>query len=160
MNVRGWLANLSERERRLVYAAAALAGVLLLYLVLVLPLQHASRRSAGRLEKKTADLAYLHAAAPRLASVNVGGVADSGESIAVLVDRTAREAGLGGALRDQSPTGQGVRLRFEGASFDAMVAWLGALQAQHGVAIESAMIGAAAAPGLVNASLTLTRPAG
>ena len=34
---RDWLANLSARERNLVYGAAALAGLALLYLVIVLP---------------------------------------------------------------------------------------------------------------------------
>jgi len=159
MNIRDWLANLSSRERQLVYGAAGLAGVLLLYLVLVLPFQSANHRVAARLEKKTADLAYLRQAAPRLAAANGGAAVDSSESIVVLVDRTAREAGLGGALRDQSPNGQGVRLRVEGASFDAMVAWLGTLQSQYGVAIEAAMVDGVS-PGIVNASLTLTRPSG
>ena len=159
MNIRDWLANLSSRERQLVYGAAGLAGVLLLYLVLVLPFQSANHRVAARLEKKTADLAYLRQAAPRLAAANGGAAVDSSESIVVLVDRTAREAGLGGALRDQSPNGQGVRLRVEGASFDAMVAWLGTLQSQYGVAIEAAMVDGVS-PGGVNASLTLTRPSG
>ena len=159
MNIRDWLANLSSRERQLVYAAAGLAGVLLLYLVLVLPFQSANHRVAARLEKKTADLAYLRQAAPRLSAAKGGAAVDSDESIVVLVDRTAREAGLGGALRDQSPNGQGVRLRVEGASFDAMVAWLGTLQSQYGVAIEAAMVDGVS-PGVVNASLTLTRPSG
>jgi len=159
MNVRDWLANLSRRERQLTYAAAGLAGVLLLYLVLVLPFQSASHRVAARLEKKTADLAYLRQAAPRLSAAKGGAAADSTESIVVLVDRTARAAGLGGALRDQSPTGQGVRLRIEGAPFDVVVAWLGTLQSQYGVAIQAAMINGVS-PGVVNANLTLTRPSG
>jgi len=159
MNVRDWLANLSSRERQLVYAAAGLAGVLLLYLVLVLPFQSASHRIASRLEKKAADLAYMRQAAPRLVAASSGAAVNSNESIVVLVDRTAREAGLGGALRDQSPNGQGVRLRIEGAPFDALVAWLGTLQSQYGVAIEAAVVGSVS-PGIVNASLTLTRPSG
>jgi type II secretory pathway component PulM len=73
----------------------------------------------------------------------------------VLVARTAREAGLGEALRDQSPDGDaGLRLRLEAASFDTLVTWLGSLQQQYGVTIESANIDAAA-PGLVNATLSL-----
>ena len=47
----------------------------------------------------------------------------------------------------------------EGATFDAMVAWLGTLQNQYGVAIEAAMVDGVS-PGVVNASLTLTRPSG
>jgi general secretion pathway protein M len=159
MNVRDWLANLSSRERQLVYGAAGLVGVVLLYLVLLLPFQSASHRIAARLEKKTADLAFIRQAAPRLSAAKGRSVVNSNESLVVLVDRTAREAGLGGALRDQSPNGQGVRLRMEGATFDAMVAWLGTLQNQYGVAIEAAMVDGVS-PGVVNASLTLTRPSG
>ena len=35
--VRDWVGNLSARERNLVYAAGILAGMALLYLVIVLP---------------------------------------------------------------------------------------------------------------------------
>ena len=48
MNVRDWFDNLSERERRLVYAAGALVGVALVYLVLVLPFQTSGKRMAAR----------------------------------------------------------------------------------------------------------------
>ena len=86
--------------------------------------------------------------------------AAAGESLVVLVDRTAREAGLGSAIRDQSPDGDnGLRLRLEGASFDALVTWLASLQQQYGVSMDSATVDAAPAPGLVNASLTLAHGA-
>ena len=45
-------------------------------------------------------------------------------------------------------------LGVEAASFDMLVTWLASLQQQHAVAIESASIDAAA-PGLVNATLSL-----
>ena len=155
MNVREWFDNLSERERNLVYAAGALVGVALVYLVLVLPFQASGKRMAARVQQKTADLAWMQASAPQaMAAVGVA-QAGGGESLVVLVDRTAREAGLGASLRDQSPDGNnGLRLQIEGASFDTLVTWLAALQLQHGVSIESATIGAAA-PGLVNATLSL-----
>ena len=86
-------------------------------------------------------------------AVQAGG---GGDSLVVLVDRTAREAGLGNSLRDQSPDGNnGLRLRIEAASFDALITWLASLQQQYGVSIESATVGASTAPGFVNATLSL-----
>ena len=155
MNVREWFDNLSERERNLVYAAAALVGVALVYLVLVLPFQTSGKRMASRVQQKTADLAWMQASAPQAMAAAGVAKAGGGESLVVLVDRTAREAGLGAALRDQSPDGNnGLRLQIEGAPFDTLVTWLASLQQQHGVSIESATIGAAA-PGFVNAMLSL-----
>jgi general secretion pathway protein M len=159
-----WLAGLSQRERMLVLVAAGLVAVALLYLVLVLPLQSMTGRSEARVEQKSADLAWMRQVAPAVtAAAAAGGAADvaTGESLVVLVDRTAREAGLGAALRDQSPNGEaGLRLRLEAAAFDTLVEWLGRLQQRHGVAIEAANFDATGNPGLVNASLTLANPAG
>jgi general secretion pathway protein M len=98
--------------------------------------------------------------APQVMAAGATSGSGSGESLVGLVDRTAREAGLGAAVRDQSPNGDnGLRLRLEGAQFDVMIAWLASLQQQHGVTVDSANIDAATAPGLVNASLTLAHGA-
>lgn len=160
MNPRHWFESLAPRERRLVYAAAAVAAVALLYVGVALPLERLHARQAARVEKKTADLAWMRQAAPRVAEMAGRGSAPGQESLVVLVDRTGRKAGLGSSVRDQSPSGaNGLRLRLEGASFDAMVAWLAVLQQMYGVSVSDATIDAAAAPGLVNASITLTHGA-
>jgi general secretion pathway protein M len=156
MNVRDWIDGLSPRERNLVYGAGALLVLALVYLVLVLPFQTSGRKLNARVQQKSTDLAWMQAQAP--AAMQAAGIAQgagSDESLVVLVDRTARDAGLGTALRDQSPDGNsGLRLRLEGASFDTLVVWLASLQQQHGVTIEIANIDAAG-PGLVNATLGL-----
>jgi general secretion pathway protein M len=155
MNVRDWLDTLSARERNLVYVAGGLLGVAAVYLVLVMPFQVTGKKMAARVEQKSADLAWMQASAPQ--AMAAAGIAQSagGESLVVLVARTAREAGLGDALRDQSPDGNaGLRLRIEAASFDTLMTWLASLQQRYGVTIDSATIDAAA-PGLVNATLSL-----
>jgi general secretion pathway protein M len=156
MNVRDWIDGLSPRERNLVYGAGALLGLALVYLVLVLPFQASGKRLNARVQQKSSDLAWMQAQAP--AARQAAGAAQgagTGESLVVLVDRTARDAGLGAALRDQSPDGNsGLRVRLEGASFDTLVVWLASLQQQHGVTIDVANIDAAG-PGLVNATLGL-----
>jgi type II secretory pathway component PulM len=102
----------------------------------------------------------MRQAAPRVAAITAAGGGAGQESLVVLVDRTGRESGLGSSIRDQSPSGaNGLRLRLEGASFDAMIAWLAVLQQRYGVSVSDATIDAAAAPGLVNASITLTHGA-
>jgi len=160
-DIRQWLAGLAPRERNLVYLAAGLLAVALIYLVLVLPLTSAADKRAARIDQKAADLALMRQMAPQLkAAAAMGGVVTNNQSLVVLIDRTGREAGLGGSIRDQSPSGEhGLRLRLESASFDALVAWLGNLQQQYGVRVEAATVDAAAAVGLVNASLTLTHGA-
>ena len=153
-----WLGGLAPRERNLVYLAAALLAIAAVYFAIVLPVTTSAASRAARIEQKATDLAWMRQAAPRVMAAGAagGGPAAGGESLVVLVDRTGREAGLGSAIRDQSPSGEhGLRLRLESASFDVLVAWLASLQQQYGVKVDTATIDAAGAPGLVNASLTL-----
>jgi general secretion pathway protein M len=160
--LRQWLAGLAPRERNLVYVAAGLLAIAVVYFALVLPLTTAASKRAARIEQKTSDLVWMRQVAPQVmaAATAGGGTAGSDESLVVLVDRTGREAGLGSAIRDQSPSGDlGLRLRLESASFDVLVAWLASLQQQYGVRVDAATIDAAGAPGLVNASITLAHGA-
>jgi len=159
--LRSWLGGLSPRERNLVYLAAVLTALALLYFALVLPVTSAAAKRAARVEQKTADVAWMRQVAPQvMAAAGPGGAAGSEESLVVLVDRTGRQAGLGSAIRDQSPSGEhGLRLRLEAAPFDVLITWLAVLQQQHGVSVDAATIDAGTAPGLVNASLTLVHGA-
>jgi general secretion pathway protein M len=159
--IRQWLDGLAPRERNLVYVAAAMLGIAIVYFAIVLPVTTSAKHRAARIEQKTADLAWMRQVAPQIMSAAAaGGGAGGNESLVVLVDRTGREAGLGNAIRDQSPSGdKGLQLRLEGASFDVLITWLASLQQQYGVRVEAATIGATNAPGLVNASLTLTHGA-
>lgn len=155
--LRDWFANLNARERTLVQAAAALLVLALAWLVIVLPLQASGTKLEARVERKSADLEWMRRHVPEVMAASGIPAQGSGESLVVIVDRTARQAGLGPALRDQSPSGEAsLRLRLEGASFDIVAAWLVSLQQRYGITVETATIDAAA-PGLVNATLSLTQ---
>jgi general secretion pathway protein M len=78
------------------------------------------------------------------------------ESLLVVVDRAAREAGLGNSLTNSEPSGPGrLRVRLEKAQFDILVGWLARLSEQNGIGVESATVDNAGAPGIVNAGLVL-----
>jgi general secretion pathway protein M len=155
--IRQWLDGLAPRERNLVYAAAALLGIAIVYFAIVLPVTSAARHRDARIVQKTSDLAWMRQVAPQVLAAAASGSGIAGdESLVVLVDRTARESGIGSSIRDQTPAGQnGLQLRLEGAPFDLLMAWLANLQQQYGVRVDGAIIGATSAPGLVNANLTL-----
>jgi len=96
-----------------------------------------------------------------LSASSTTAAAPSNESLVVIMDRSARECGLGSSLTGQTPNGDnGIRVRLEQAEFDKLVVCLGSLQQSQSITIESANIDRTAKPGFVNASLVLTRPPG
>jgi general secretion pathway protein M len=148
------IAALPERDRRfLVIGAVAL--VLLVVLGVLVPLDRSVSHAQQRLQRKQTDLVWMQGVAPELA-MTAPAAAATGESLLVIVDRTARESGLASSLAGSEPGATGsLSIRLEKAPFDALVAWLARLAAQNGVSVDSATIEKGGAPGLVNAAIVL-----
>ena len=151
------LQSLSPRDRRMLLVGGAIAAILFV-LAVILPLDHNVSSLHDQVTRKQADLVWMRSAAPEIAAA--GPVrSNSGESLIVIVDQSARESGLGGALAGSQPSGVGnLSVQLEKAPFDALVGWLARLSQQNGVQIESATIDSAGEPGLVDASLVLKSP--
>jgi general secretion pathway protein M len=145
---------LSVRERRMVVVGAIAAVGIFLFGIL-LPLDRSVANAQQRLAKKHADLVWMQGVAPEIAG-SAPPPAASGESLLVIVDRSARESGLASSLAGSEPGGPGsLSVRLERAPFDALIAWLARLAQQNGVAVDSATIEKAGTPGVVNAAIVL-----
>jgi general secretion pathway protein M len=148
------LSHMSERDRRVLTIGAVLA-VLIFVFGVVLPLDRSVAQAHARLAQKRADLAWMQGVAPEIAAAPAPPAA-GGESLLVIVDRSARESGLGSALAGSEPGAPGtLSIRLSKAPFDTVVAWLARLAQQNGIHVDSATIDNAGGPGLVNAALVL-----
>lgn len=158
-----WFDTLNSRERLMVLGGAALLSLIAIYWLALWPFYTAVAARAERVEAKEMDLAWMRSVASEVQVLGAARPLSSGpsnESLVVLVDRTAREAGLGAALTGQTPNGAtGIRVRMEGAPFDLVMTWLGNLQLNQAVSVESAQFDRTATPGQVNASIVLNRAA-
>lgn len=147
-------AALSTRERRMVLGGA-IAAVAIFIFGILMPLDRSVAHAQQRLAKKHADLVWMQGVAPEIAA-SAPPPAANGESLLVIVDRSARESGLASSLAGSEPGGPGIlSVRLEKAPFDALIAWLARLAQQNGIAVDSATIEKAGAPGLVNAAIVL-----
>lgn len=148
------LANLAPREQRMLVIGGVVAALILIFLILI-PLDRSVAHAQSRLAKKKGDLAYMQDVSAEIRGGLPPGVA-TGESLLVIVDRSARESNLAGSLAGSDPGAPGtLSLRLNRAPFDALIAWLGRLAQQNGVTIDSATIEKAGPPGLVNAAIVL-----
>jgi general secretion pathway protein M len=147
--------GLSPRDQRIALYGG-IAAVMLLILAVVLPLQ----RHVGALEQRVAqkrdDLIWLRSMAPQLVSMQTNAPPPLHESLVVVVDRTARQAGLERALVGSQPSGDGgLNVRLEQTPFDGLVSWVAQLRESYGIRVDSAVIEPAAAPGTVNSTMVL-----
>jgi general secretion pathway protein M len=144
----------TPRERLLLLVGAVLVGITLIY-ALVVPLEASVSNAHERVDRKQADLLRMRQIAPELMG-SAPPPAASQESLVVIVDRSARESGLGAAIASTQPSGPGaLNVRLEKASFDMLVAWLARLSQQNGIRVENATIDSTGSPGVVNAAVLL-----
>lgn len=152
---------LQPRERMIISAGGLLLVLVALYTLVLAPLSRAVETRTQRIAQKQQDLSWMQSIAPQLSALvasqpNPG---SSGESMVVLVANSATSSNISAALTGQTPDGpDGVRVRFEGVNFDALVVWLGALQRDYGIQITEAELNRVNA-GQVNATLRLSRAA-
>ena len=147
--------TMTQRERRLVMIGG-LAAVLILIFGVLIPLDNSVAKARARVIQKQNDLAWMRSAAPMVAMAGPARQGGSGESLLVIVDRSARESGLGKALAGSDPSGPGaIQVRLEKASFDALVGWLSRLSQQNGIGVDGASIDTTGTPGIVNAAIVL-----
>jgi general secretion pathway protein M len=147
------LDSLSERDRRTLLIGAGLAVLLLLYIVIQLDSSVSSAHK--RIVKKQTDLAWMRSVTPRFAGLSPVH-SQSGESLLVIVDRSARESGLASALAGSEPAGPGgLSVRLQKAPFDTLIPWLDRLSQQNGIRVDTASIESAGSPGFVNAAIVL-----
>jgi len=162
--LKDWFYGLNARERTIIVGGALLVALTAIYILVLAPFYRDLNLLEESVEEKKADLAWMRSVASEMQVLSANQpmiAAPTDESLVVLVDRTAREAGLSSALTGQTPNGEtGIRVRLEGASFDQAMMWLANLELSHSVAIESATFDRTSTPGLVNINLVLNRAAG
>jgi general secretion pathway protein M len=146
--------TLSPREQNIVKIGGAALAAILIFGVL-LPLDSSVTKAAARISKKQQDLVWMKSVAPFLAA-QAPAHESNGESLIVIVDRSARESDLGKSLAGTDPSGAGgIQVRLEKAPFDSIIGWLSRLSQQNGIGVDGATIDGAGSPGIVNAAIVL-----
>lgn len=159
--LKDWYYGLQPRERAIIGGGAILVLLTAIYMLALAPFYRSVSTLTTSVEGKKADLAWMGSVAGEVQALSANQpmvATPTDESLVVLVDRTAREAGLSSALTGQTPNGEtGIRVRLEGAGFDQAMMWLANLELSHAVAIESATFDRTSTPGQVNVNLVLNR---
>lgn len=154
-----WYAGLGARERRTLIGGAAVLALVLIFFAGWRPLTNKVERLEQAVAGQRVQWQTMQTAAAevqRLRAVNRGGAGLGGQSLLAVVDQTARQAQLGGAMKRVEPEGQNsVRVWFEDAPFDDIARWLGNLQQQTGAQVSRLTIDRPGAPGRVNARLVI-----
>jgi len=155
-----WLRQLEQRERRALYAGAAVVAVALVYFLAWEPYVVSRERTIEAVRTQRESLAWMLHAAEQVKALRQGGAsgqrASKGKSVLSQVDRSARSAGLGQFIARMEPQGnERVRIWLKQAPFDKVMTWLRRLREQQGIRVTSLDLEREKEPGYVGGRLAL-----
>jgi len=153
--VKAWFFGLSQRDRWIVVILGAVSVVVVLWgFGMQLRSEVESlRTSVDTKQRLLIDVARIEGEQPTTVASDQQG---RDQTLAVIVDNTARSHGLN-PTRTRANGPSGVDVSIQGASFDALVAWLVVLHGTYGVDVDTASFTSAREAGLVNGQLSLRR---
>jgi general secretion pathway protein M len=155
-----WWNGLQPRERNMLAVGGAICVLLLAWAFVWHPLARARADAHIRADRARGDLAWMRSMTGQANELHAQGarshVERQGKSLLALADATARTAGLESALKRVEPNGAtSVRVSFEAARFDALIAWIEGLTRDYGIEAIDFSADRADGVGLVNARVTL-----
>ncbi len=161
--MKSWFDALEDREKILVLTAAAFVLFAVFWFGVWTPLDSGQKSTAARVDTWKLSLAELRPLKAQVQAAGTGQPIQAGQnqSLVVIVDNTLRQRGLYQSLQRSQPTpaGNGIRIEFENAAFDDLMLWLGDVNRQYGLQVQSGSFSVAAGenPGRVNSTVTLER---
>lgn len=161
--MRSWFESLAERERIFVLTAAAVVVLAAFWFGIWMPLDGGQKSAAARVDTWRISLAELQPLKIQIQSSGSGQPVQAApnQSLVVIVDSTLRQRGLYDSLQrsQPNPSGDSIRVEFESAEFDDLMLWLGDVNRQFGLLVQSGSFSVASGEnaGRVNSTLTLER---
>lgn len=146
---------LAPRERQLATTAAALLGLVLLYLLLWAPLRHEVTRLRSGVPDARAQLARMRAQAATIPALRGRNAVPPPPGMLVsVVEQSASGRGLRKQITRLEPDGgNGLQITAESVSFNGLIEWLADLRDNNGLIVDNLSIDAAGASGTVNARI-------
>ena len=143
--VLNWWAGLQTREQRLVTGAAIVLLIGIFYWLVWQPLHQGQTMAQQKVQAAQRQLAQLQQLVPQLQSATPA-VSRSG-SLAQVISNSARSGSI--SVSRMQPQNEQLTLVLDDVSFERLLAWLHALQYQHGVKLVSLDVASAEKPGIV-----------
>jgi general secretion pathway protein M len=161
--MRSWFESLADRERIFVLTGGASVVLAAFWIGVWTPLDSGQKSAADRVDTWRLSLAELRPLKSQIQASASGQPvqATQDQPLVVIVDSTLRQRGLYGSLQrsQPTPTGDGIRVELENAAFDDLMLWLGDVNRQYGLLVQSGSFSVASGEnaGRVNSTLTLER---
>jgi len=159
--MKSWFYAKDQQEQRIILVLAGLIGLSLIYLLIWSPITESFQQKksqiatkqllASWMEKTAQDIIQLKPLTAQQQKRNSGPLLST-------IDRTIKIARLNQTMKRLEPQGNDrVQIWFEKTAFDTLINWLGKIEGEYGIQIQTINIERLEQSGRVNARLVLSK---
>ncbi len=161
--IKEWWETLQARERFIVFVAAVLVALFIIYLAIWTPISSSRDNKQMRVEAKRDTVVWMSQKKQEVEHLkrinpNMFNSATDGRSLLAIVDTGAKQMGIRPAITRIEPKGEdSVQLYVEDIAFDYLIVLLGELERRNNVEVADASFNRSNEIGKITGKVTLNR---
>lgn len=161
--MKDWWEALQSRERYMVFIAAVLVSIAILYLAIWSPIASSRDNKQKRVEAKRETVAWMSQKKQEVEHLkrinpNMFNQASDGRSLLAIVDTGAKQMGIRPGITRIEPKGENsVQIWVEDMAFDYLIVLLGELERSNNIEVADASFNRSGQVGKITGKVTLNR---
>ena len=157
-SIKSWYSGLNIRERNMVLILGIMMVLLILFIAVVLPLKNYMNDLDDRVATAKRDLPEVAAKVQALQSRSGSQQPSSRQSLNQLITNSSMRYGLKFSRIEERKRDEEIQVRLDDVEFDQLLRWVGQLEQQQGLVIDTLRVSDTDDIGMVDASIKFIKP--
>ena len=157
-SIKSWYSGLNIRERNMVLILGIMMVLLILFIAVVLPLKSYMNDLDDRVATAKRDLPEVAAKVQALQSRSGSQQPSSRQSLNHLITNSSKRYGLKFSRIEERKRDEEIQVRLDDVEFDQLLRWVGQLEQQQGLVIDTLRVSDTDDIGMVDASIKFIKP--
>ena len=157
-SIKSWYSGLNIRERNMVLILGIMMVLLILFIAVVLPLKNYMNDLDDRVATAKRDLPEVAAKVQALQSRSGSQQPSSRQSLNQLITNSSKRYGLKFSRIEERKRDEEIQVRLDDVEFDQLLRWVGQLEQQQGLVIDTLRVSDTDDIGMVDASIKFIKP--
>lgn len=151
--LKDWYTSLNQRERSMVTVLGIMMILLIVFIAVVLPTKKYIASLNERVERMESDLPQIASKVKALQMRSGNSRQASNQSLNQLVTNTSKQFGLKFSRIEERKRDEEIQVRLDDVEFDQFLRWVGQLEQQQGLIIDTLRVSDTDETGMVDASV-------
>lgn len=156
--IKDWYSGLNQRERSMVTILGAMMILLIIFIAVVLPIKKYVNGLNNDVQQLESDLPIVASKVQALQTRSGNSTQVTRQSLNQLITNSSKRYGLKFSRIEERKRDEEIQVRLDDVEFDQLLRWVGQLEQQQGLVIDTLRVSDNDESGIVDASVKFIKP--